>query len=96
MARQLSHHYAGGWYHITTRGIGRREILRDDRDRRHFLELLEDMAKETRRREGNSPQNTQKTQKEMKRRQKGIFPTDSINSAGEGKPRDIWSFMENK
>ena len=40
MARQLRHHYAGGWYHITTRGIGRREIFEDDRDREHFTELL--------------------------------------------------------
>ena len=23
MARQLRHHYAGGWYHITARGMGR-------------------------------------------------------------------------
>ena len=22
MARQLRHHYAGGWYHITARGMG--------------------------------------------------------------------------
>ena len=40
MARQLRHHYAGGWYHITTRGMGRREIFTDDRDREHFVELL--------------------------------------------------------
>ena len=40
MARQLRHHYAGGWYHITTRGMGRREIFTDDRDREHFTELV--------------------------------------------------------
>ena len=40
MARQLRHHTAGGWYHITTRGMGRREIFTDDRDREHFTELL--------------------------------------------------------
>ena len=28
MARQLRHHYAGGWYHITSRGMGRRAIYR--------------------------------------------------------------------
>ena len=40
MARQLRHHVCGGWYHITTRGLGRREIFLDARDREHFLELL--------------------------------------------------------
>lgn len=44
MARQLRHHYAGGWYHITTRGMGRREIFGDGRDREHFVELLAGMA----------------------------------------------------
>lgn len=44
MARQLRHHYAGGWYHITSRGMGRRAIFRDDRDREHFVELLSMMA----------------------------------------------------
>lgn len=28
MARQLRHHYAGGWYHITSRGMGRLAIYR--------------------------------------------------------------------
>ena len=44
MARQLRHHTAGGWYHITTRGMGRRAIFGDDRDREHFIELLEGMV----------------------------------------------------
>jgi len=44
MARQLRHHYAGGWYHITARGMGRREIFKDDRDRAHFIELLAGMV----------------------------------------------------
>ena len=44
MARQLRHHYAGGWYHITARGMGRREIFKYDRDREHFIELLEGMV----------------------------------------------------
>ena len=44
MARQLRHHYAGGWYHITARGMGRREIFADDRDRERFVELLAGMV----------------------------------------------------
>ena len=40
MARQLRHDVRGGWYHITTRGMGRRDIFHDTRDREHFLELL--------------------------------------------------------
>ena len=34
----------GGWYHITTRGVGRREIFEDDRDREHFVELVGELA----------------------------------------------------
>jgi len=34
----------GGWYHITTRGMFRKEIFRDDRDREHFIELLAQMV----------------------------------------------------
>ena len=34
----------GGWYHITTRGMGRCEIFLEDRDRKHFLELLEELV----------------------------------------------------
>jgi len=41
MARHLRHDVCGGWYHITTRGTGRRDIFLDREDRRHFLELLE-------------------------------------------------------
>lgn len=44
MARQLRHHFAGGWYHITARGMGRRGIFEDDRDREHFVELLAGMV----------------------------------------------------
>jgi REP element-mobilizing transposase RayT len=40
MARQIRHNVEGGWYHITTRGMGRREIFLEDRDREHFVELL--------------------------------------------------------
>lgn len=44
MARPLRIDRRGGWYHITARGIERREIFVDDRSRVHFLELLEEMA----------------------------------------------------
>ncbi|MFA6691566.1 MAG: transposase, partial [Saccharofermentanales bacterium] len=44
MARQLRHHVPGGWYHITTRGLGRRRIFETDRDHGHFLELLSGMV----------------------------------------------------
>jgi REP element-mobilizing transposase RayT len=40
MARQIRHNVEGGWYHITARGMGRREIFSSDRDREHFVELL--------------------------------------------------------
>ena len=39
MARQLRCNVRGGWYQITTRGVGRRDIFEDDRDREHFEEL---------------------------------------------------------
>lgn len=32
------------WYHITSRGTGRRAIFLDDRDREHFVELLAGMV----------------------------------------------------
>ena len=44
MPRQLRHHQPGGWYHITTRGLGRRTLFHTDRDREHFIELLEGMV----------------------------------------------------
>lgn len=34
----------GGWYHITTRGLGRRDIFKNDRDHEHFFELLAGMV----------------------------------------------------
>jgi putative transposase len=40
MARPLRIDRPGGWYHVTARGNERKSIFRDDRDRRHFLELL--------------------------------------------------------
>jgi putative transposase len=44
MARPIRIERAGGWYHITARGNERRWIYRDDKDRRHFCELLEEMV----------------------------------------------------
>ena len=44
MARPLRIEYPGGWYHVTARGNERRAIFRDDRDRAHFLALLENMV----------------------------------------------------
>jgi len=40
MARPLRIQYPGAYYHVTCRGNERREIFRDDSDRRKFLELL--------------------------------------------------------
>jgi len=40
MARPLRVERAEAWYHVTARGNERRPIFRDDRDRRHFCELL--------------------------------------------------------
>jgi putative transposase len=41
MARPLRILQPGAWYHVTSRGMERKIIFRDDRDRQHFLELLE-------------------------------------------------------
>jgi putative transposase len=40
MARPLRIERPGAWYHVTARGNERRPIYRDDRDRRHFCEVL--------------------------------------------------------
>ncbi len=42
MARPLRIQFAGAFYHITCRGIERRKIYMDDKDRHKFLALLED------------------------------------------------------
>ena len=44
MARYLRCNVRDGWYHITTRGVGRREIFGDDRDREHFVKLLGELV----------------------------------------------------
>jgi REP element-mobilizing transposase RayT len=40
MARSIRIERPGAWYHVTSRGNERRAIYRDDRDRRHFCQLL--------------------------------------------------------
>jgi len=40
MPRQLRHDVEGGWYHITTRGMFRKEIFENDRDREHLPSRL--------------------------------------------------------
>lgn len=44
MARPLRVDVKDGWYHVSARGIERRDIFRDPRDYGHFLELLGEMA----------------------------------------------------
>ena len=41
MARALRVQHKGGWYHVVNRGIDRGSIYRDERDREHFVQLLE-------------------------------------------------------
>jgi REP element-mobilizing transposase RayT len=43
MARPLRLQLRNGWYHLTARGNNRQSIYRDERDCRHFLELVEEM-----------------------------------------------------
>ena len=44
MARPLRIERSGAWYHVTARGNERQPIYRDDKDRYHFLTLLEEMT----------------------------------------------------
>ncbi|MCC6353671.1 MAG: transposase [Verrucomicrobiae bacterium] len=44
MARPLRIDVAGGWYHVSARGIERREICRTDADREHWVGLLGELA----------------------------------------------------
>lgn len=44
MPRSLRIDLPGGWYHVTARGNERKPIFLDDRDRTHFLELLDEMV----------------------------------------------------
>ena len=43
MARAVRIRVAGGWYHVMARGHNREAIFSEERDYRHFLELLEEM-----------------------------------------------------
>jgi len=43
MARRLRMTRVDGWYHVFHRGIERRRIYGDDRDRQHFVDLLAEM-----------------------------------------------------
>ena len=45
MARAMRIEFPGAVDHITSRGNERREIFRDDDDRRHFLELLGEVVR---------------------------------------------------
>jgi len=44
MARPVRVDVAGGWYHVTARGIERRAIFEGVRDHEHFLELIAEMS----------------------------------------------------
>jgi len=44
MARPLRIEKAGAWYHLTARGNELKPIYRDERDREHFLELIQEMV----------------------------------------------------
>jgi hypothetical protein len=44
MARPPRLQIAGAWHHIIARGIERSSVFKQDRDREHFLELLEVMV----------------------------------------------------
>ena len=44
MPRPLRINIPNGWYHVYHRGTERRSIFSDDRDRAHFLELLEELS----------------------------------------------------
>ena len=44
MARQLRCEFEGAWHHVMTRGFQRQVIFLDDKDKSHFLELLENMV----------------------------------------------------
>jgi putative transposase len=44
MVRPLRIEYEGAWYHITSRGNGRRDIFCNDKDREHFLKVLSEIS----------------------------------------------------
>jgi REP-associated tyrosine transposase len=46
MGRRLRLEYPGAWWHITNRGVEKRDIFLDDEDRRAFLNLIADAVPE--------------------------------------------------
>jgi len=44
MARPLRIEYPGAYYHVMNRGLSRRNIFLEDKDRERFLELLGDIS----------------------------------------------------
>jgi len=44
-ARPLRIESPGAWYHVTARGNERKTVFREDGDRRHFLDLLEESVR---------------------------------------------------
>jgi putative transposase len=44
MARPLRLHRPDAWYHLTAGGTDRKDIYREERDRRHWLELIPELA----------------------------------------------------
>ena len=44
MARPLRIEFPGAIYHVTSRGNERKEIFRDDQDRKMFLDTLKDVT----------------------------------------------------
>jgi len=45
MARPLRLEFAGGLYHVTSRGDGQEDIYLDDADRSTFLEVLAEVTR---------------------------------------------------
>ena len=46
MARPLRIDLKNGWYHVANRGNNRQPIYLDERDRKHFLDLLSRMVEQ--------------------------------------------------
>jgi REP element-mobilizing transposase RayT len=44
MARQWRIEYPGALYHVLSRGNGRRDIFLSNKDRHHFLSILEELS----------------------------------------------------
>jgi len=45
MARPLRIEYPGAYYHVMNRGLSRRDIFLQDKDRHTFLDLLGDISR---------------------------------------------------